>query len=163
MRMPSLPKTPTPRGIASRRAARRTSYRLAALALAAAAAGCASFSAPDPGAASAAAAVPAVVADMRTYQIEVRSGETFEVRLPSNAGTGYRWELVDPVPASVRASGISRVEPPLGDLVGAPGQEVWGFQGVERGRGLLSFVYRRPFDAATVPPAQRAIYRIQVR
>ena len=153
------PKTPTPRGISLRRAARR----LAVLALAAAAAGCASFTAPDPGAASVSPAAPVVIADMRTYRIDVRSGETFEVRLPSNTGTGYRWELVDPVPASVRAAGVSRVEPPLGNLVGAPGQEVWGFQGVEVGRGLLAFVYRRPLDAASVPPAQRAIFRIQVR
>lgn len=159
--MPPRPMTPTLRGDASPRGARR----LATLALiaAAAAAGCAPFSAPDPGAASASPGRPAVVADMRTYQIDLRAGEDFEVRLPSNAGTGYRWELVDPVPAMVRAAGVSRVEPTLGDLVGAPGQEVWAFQGVERGRGLLSFAYRRPFDAATVPPAQRAIFRIQVR
>lgn len=153
----ALPTTLLSRGIARRRAA-------AALAIAAAAAGCASFSAPDPGDASAPpTGRPAVVADMRTYQIDLRSGEPFEVRLPSNASTGYRWELVDPVPRWVRAAGVSRVEPPLGDLVGAPSQEVWRFEAVEAGRGLLAFVYRRPFDAATVAPAQRAIFRIQVR
>jgi predicted secreted protein len=143
-------------------AARRTGHAIAALALAAAS-GCAGYSAPDPGAGPAVPAGPAVVADMRTYRIDLRSGETFEVRLPSAAGTGYRWELVDPVPAPVRAAGVSRTEPPLGDLVGATGQEVWAFQAAEAGRGLLAFVYRRPFDAASVPPAQRAVFRIQVR
>jgi inhibitor of cysteine peptidase len=151
-----------PMTLLSCRTARRRAA--AALAIATAAAGCASFAAPDPGDASAPpASRPAVVADMRTYQIDLRNGDTFEVRLPSNASTGYRWELVDPVPRWVRAAGVSRVEPPLGDLVGAPSQEVWGFEAVEAGRGLLGFVYRRPFDAATVAPAQRAIFRIQVR
>lgn len=143
-------------------AARRAGHAAAALALATAA-GCAAYPAPDPGAGPSVTAGPRVVADMRTYRIDLRSGETFEVRLPSAAGTGYRWELVDPVPAPARAAGVSRIEPPLGDLVGATGQEVWDFQAAETGRGLLAFVYRRPFDATSVPPAQRAIFRIQVR
>ena len=159
--MSPRPMTPTLRATAPHRAARRLA--VLAVAAAAAAAGCAPFTAPDPGTTAARTELPAVVADMRTYRIDIRSGEPFEVRLPSGAGTGDRWELVDPVPAQVRAAGVSRVEPALGNLVGAPGQEVWGFQAVEPGRGQLSFVYRRPFDAATVPPAQRATYRIQVR
>ena len=141
--MQALPMTLLSRGTVARRAA-------AALAFAAAAAGCASFSAPDPGDASAPpVGRPAVVADMRTYRIDLRSGEPFEVRLPSNPSTGYRWELVDPVPRWIRAAGVSRVEPPLGDLVGAPDQEVWRFEAVESGSGLLAFVYRRPFDTPT--------------
>ena len=152
-------KPPSPmRGVAARRAA-----HAAAVLVLACAAGCAAYSAPDAGAGPAVAAGPAVVADMRTYRIDVRSGETFELRLPSAAGTGYRWQLVDPVPAPVRVAGASRMEPPLGDLVGASGQEVWVFQAAEAGRGQLAFVYRRPFDAASVPPAQRAVFRIQVR
>ncbi|MFN7643109.1 MAG: protease inhibitor I42 family protein [Burkholderiales bacterium] len=151
------PPFPT-RGVAARRAA-----HAAAVLVLGCAAGCAAYSAPDAGAGPAVAAGPAVVADMRTYRIDVRSGETFELRLPTAAGTGYRWQLVDPVPAPVRAAGVSRVEPPLGDLVGASGQEVWAFQAAEAGRGQLAFVYRRPFDAASVPPAQRAVFRIQVR
>jgi predicted secreted protein len=143
-------------------AVRRAGHTVSALALAAAA-GCATYSAPEPGSGPAIPAGPAVVADMRTYRIDLRSGETFEVRLPSTAGTGYRWELVDPVPAPVQAAGVSRIEPPLGDLVGATGQEVWAFQAAGTGRGLLAFIYRRPFDAASVPPAQRAVFRIQVR
>ena len=143
-------------------AVRRAGHTVSALALAAAA-GCATYSAPEPGSGSAIPVGPAVVADMRTYRIDLRSGETFEVRLPSTAGTGYRWELVDPLPAPVQAAGVSRIEPPLGDLVGATGQEVWAFQAAGTGRGLLAFIYRRPFDAASVPPAQRAVFRIQVR
>jgi predicted secreted protein len=143
-------------------AARRAGQAISALAMAAAA-GCATYSAPEPGSGPALAAGPTVVADMRTYRIDLRSGETFEVRLPSALSTGYRWELVDPVPAPVQAAGVSRVEPPLGDLVGGTGQEVWAFRAAGTGRGLLAFVYRRPFDPASVPPAQRAIFRIQVR
>jgi len=47
--------------------------------------------------------------------------------------------------------------------VGAPGQEVWRFEGATRGIGRLGFVYRRPFEPATLPPAQRTSYRVEVR
>jgi hypothetical protein len=36
-------------------------------------------------------------------------------------------------------------------------------QGATRGIGRLGFVYRRPFEPATLPPAQRTSYRVEVR
>lgn len=101
--------------------------------------------------------------DLRTARIDARPGETFELRLPSNPSTGYRWELVDPVPDAVRALGVSRLEPPRGNLVGAPGQEVWTFEGARAGTGTIGFTYRRPSDPRDVPPAQRASVRVEVR
>jgi inhibitor of cysteine peptidase len=135
---------------------------VAALVLAAViGAGCA---AANTGSASAPVTPPDPVStDLRGSRIEVRIGEAFEVRLPSNPSTGYRWELVDPVPGIVRAVGVSRVEPTRGDLVGAPGQEVWRFEGATPGIGRLGFIYRRPFEPASTPPAQRTSYRVEVR
>ena len=101
--------------------------------------------------------------DLRSARIDVRPGQTFELRLPSNPSTGYRWELVDPVPDAVRALGVSRIEPARGNLVGAPGQEVWTFEGARSGAGTIAFVYRRPFDPTGVAPAQRATFRVEVR
>ncbi|MFM1989195.1 MAG: hypothetical protein RJA99_2152 [Pseudomonadota bacterium] len=101
--------------------------------------------------------------DLRTARIDARPGETFELRLPSNPSTGYRWELVDPVPDAVRPIGVSRLESQRGNLVGAPGQEVWTFEAVRAGAGMIGFTYRRPSDPRDVAPAQRATFRIEVR
>ncbi len=101
--------------------------------------------------------------DLRNYRIDLRIGERVEVRLPGNASTGYRWALVDPVPALIRPIGVARLEPTRTDLAGAPGHEVWTFEAADYGIGALSFVYRRPFDPAGVPPAQRTQYRVEVR
>jgi len=42
-------------------------------------------------------------------------------------------------------------------------QETWRFAATEPGTGTLRFEFRRPADPPTVPPAQRASYRIEVR
>jgi inhibitor of cysteine peptidase len=101
--------------------------------------------------------------DLRSVRIDVRQGETFELRLPSTPSTGYRWELVDPVPEAVRPVQVSRSDPARGDLVGAPTQEAWTFQAARAGAGTLGFVFRRPLDPPAVAPAQRASFRIEVR
>jgi inhibitor of cysteine peptidase len=117
---------------------------------------------PPSSSASAAAEGP-VVTDLRGFRIDVRRGQTFEVRLPSNASTGYRWTLVDPVPPVVRGVGVGRYEQGRTDLAGAPGIETWTFEAVSAGSGPLNFEYRRPWEPPTVPPAQRAAYRVEVR
>lgn len=103
------------------------------------------------------------VVDLRNYRIDLRVGERVEIRLPGNPSTGYRWTLLDPVPAPIRPIGVARLEPSRTDLAGAPGHEVWTFEAADYGTGSLSFVYRRPFEPASVPPAQRTQYRVEVR
>jgi inhibitor of cysteine peptidase len=101
--------------------------------------------------------------DLRGYRIATRVGENFEIRLPGNPSTGYRWTLVDPVPTVVVADGVVRGEGGRGDLVGAGAQETWTFRGAAPGTGWLNFEYRRPFDPPSTPPAQRTGYRVEVR
>jgi len=101
--------------------------------------------------------------DLRGHRIAARVGEAFEVRLPGLPATGYRWSLVDPVPDAVRAVGVGRGDAGPGELGGAPRQEVWRFEGARSGTGILGFEFRRPGDPPTVPPAQRASFRVEVR
>jgi inhibitor of cysteine peptidase len=141
--------------------------RLAVLCAAAAvAAGCAQL----PGgtlARSPHATPPAVdsagAADLRAFRIEARVGEPFEIRLPGNPSTGYRWTLIDPVPALLRGVGVARIERGRSDLAGAPGQEIWTFEATAPGSAPLLFEYRRPWEPATVPPAQRTSFRVDAR
>ena len=159
----------------ARRAAPGTRATAAALAIALAAAGCetnapgerpAGLSSPIWGAPASAGSrvVDGVqVVDLRGFRIAARVGEAFEVRLPGFPSSGYRWTLSDPLPPSIRAIGVGRAEAGAGDLAGAPGQEVWRFEGAAVGGGVLNFEFRRPDDPPSVPPAQRASYRIDVR
>jgi inhibitor of cysteine peptidase len=101
--------------------------------------------------------------DLRGFRIASRVGESFEVRLPGFPSSGYRWTLVDPVPAAVRSLGVGRGEPMPGELAGAPGQEIWRFEGASAGAGVLHFEFRRAGEPQSVPPAQRASYRVEVR
>lgn len=103
------------------------------------------------------------VADLRGQRVDVRVGEPFDIRLPSNPSTGYRWTLVDPIPVTVRADGVARYEAGASGVAGAPGVETWSFVGVAAGPGQLRFEYRRPWEPATIQPAQRASFRVDVR
>lgn len=123
--------------------------------------GCAGL--PSTQAASASMPQAPVVTDLRGHRIDVRAGGPFEIRLPSNRSTGYRWTLIDPIPAAVRLDGESLYEQGPHAMPGAPGVEIWRFTGVAPGQGTLHFEYRRPWEPATVPPAQRTRYRVEVR
>jgi inhibitor of cysteine peptidase len=141
-------------------ASRRTGLRLAAGSIAGLAlliaGGCAT-----PG--SEGTPKPPVLADMRSYRIDLKPRQTLEIRLPSNPSTGYRWVLTDPVTPMVRQVDLRREPGQRSDLAGAPGTEVWQFEGDAKGVGVLNFEYRRTFEPATVPPAQRASFRVHVR
>lgn len=141
----------------------RWRYGAMAAALAAVAlAGCTTPAAPD--ATAQREPEPPAVVDLRGYRIDVRVGQGFEVRLPGNPSTGYRWVLVDPVPPQARQVGVARVDRLGSDAgVGAPAQEVFTFEAAQPGLSSLAFEYRRAWDAASVPPAQRTRYRLEVR
>jgi inhibitor of cysteine peptidase len=104
-----------------------------------------------------------VIANLRNYRLEVKQGQVVEVRLPSNPSTGYHWVMIEPMPAVVAALYDASYVPGRNDVVGSPGEERWTLVAVAVGTGILRFEYRRPFDAPTVAPAQRASYLFEVR
>lgn len=108
---------------------------------------------------------PPAVVDLRGYRIDARLGQRFEVHLPGNPSTGYRWTLIDPVPAQTRQVGVVRIERVGGggSPIGAPVQEVFTFEAAQLGVATLAFEYRRPWEPGSVPPAQRTRYRLEVR
>jgi len=82
--------------------------------------------------------------------LEVRAGETFEVKLCSNPTTGFQWpedsqlsdttvlkqenhEFVDPE---------SKPPPPPG----TPGQEIWTFKALKQGLSTIYLEYSRPWE-----------------
>jgi inhibitor of cysteine peptidase len=78
-------------------------------------------------------------------EVEVGLGESFEVRLPENPTTGYRWRQ--------RSSGEPAVAlqadsfHPAGEGVGAGGTRDWQFRAVHEGVARLQLEYRRGWES----------------
>lgn len=85
----------------------------------------------------------------RDAELALADGDTFEIRLPENAGTGYQWS-VSRVPDDVTLldEGITAPEPMQ---PGAAGQHRFRFivRGSPTGRVVLEL--RRPWEHGTAP------------
>ena len=78
----------------------------------------------------------------------VRVGQSFELRLPENPSTGYRWRLrpIGPVLALEGDSYVAAVS----ERRGAPGQHRWQFRAVEAGAVRLTLDSQRSFEPKPV-------------
>jgi inhibitor of cysteine peptidase len=89
-------------------------------------------------------------------EVNVETGDTFEVRLESNPSTGYAWEVADTATeAFLDLLSRGYEEPTQENLVGAPGTEVFEFEAVETGAGILRLEYIRSFE--DLPVAAKVI------
>jgi inhibitor of cysteine peptidase len=82
-------------------------------------------------------------------ELQVVAGETFEVRLPENPTTGYRWQGHDPLcgPAlEFLGDSFDR----SGETPGAGGTHTWRFRAVETGATELSWEYQRAWEKKSV-------------
>lgn len=81
--------------------------------------------------------------------VEVKIGETLEVRLPENPTTGYRWQLmVDGSPA------LEKVDDAFAAPSGPPGQggsHVWKFKAVAADQADIELHHRRRWEANGEP------------
>ena len=77
-------------------------------------------------------------------EVSLDVGDQLEVSLESNPTTGYSWEL-GPLPDGLQLAS-SDFEEPGGSLVGAAGTQVFVFDMVGPGDGILRFEYVRVFD-----------------
>ena len=77
-------------------------------------------------------------------EVSLDVGDQLEVSLESNPTTGYSWEL-GPLPDGLQLAS-SDFEEPGGSLVGAAGTQVFVFDMVGPGGGILRFEYVRVFD-----------------
>ena len=95
--------------------------------------------------------------------IEMRRGAEFDIALKSNQSTGYQWVLADSAAlAPVRLVGKEYTIPRKNrDANGAGGTETWTFAAPDPGQGEIRLVDKRPWE--TVPPIERATFRVRVR
>ncbi len=91
---------------------------------------------------------------------EFALGQTFEICLPENPTTGYRWQL-DSAAAPIVALESDRFEPPDGPP-GQGGRHHWQFRATQVGAAAIELAYRRAW-ANDGPPAKTFTLRIRVR
>jgi inhibitor of cysteine peptidase len=77
-------------------------------------------------------------------EVSLDVGDQLAVELEANPTTGYSWEL-GPLPDGLQLVS-SEFEEPGGSLVGAPGMQLFVFDVVGPGSGILRFEYVRVFD-----------------
>lgn len=80
-------------------------------------------------------------------EIEITSGQSFELCLPENPTTGFRWVLNskgEPVCTLVNEQFQSG-----GQMPGQGGRHCWQFQAVQSGTGTLKLSYQRPWEQAS--------------
>jgi len=72
-------------------------------------------------------------------------GETFHVRLPANAATGFSWQVIQQ-PAGLILTEDDFEETPAGDLVGGPAVQRLGFRAAHATCGRLRLSYQQSWD-----------------
>jgi inhibitor of cysteine peptidase len=93
--------------------------------------------------------------------IDVSVGDEFKIRLESNPGTGYSWELQKPLDESiVKAVGNSEFEQGSTDAPGAPGDEVLTYEAVGAGTTKIRLGYERSFE--NKPPTDTKTFTVEV-
>ncbi len=90
----------------------------------------------------------------------VSVGEQFDIRLPANPSTGFRWQVGKLDDKIVRLVD-TRYEPTASDALGAGGTTVFTFVGEAQGRGMINLVFLRAWEKG-VAPARTADYSIDV-
>ena len=84
--------------------------------------------------------------------LSLHVGQQFNLRLPSNPTTGFRWLLRDSAPQVLQSLGPEVYSNPEDSgLVGSAGQSSWRFEAAQPGSGRLLLVYRRPWETGVAP------------
>ena len=105
------------------------------------------------------------VAGGRDGRTTLAVGQTLSIRLPSNATTGYRWQVAETYADTLTPGapfGDEITDPHAPGVVGVGGNTVWMFEAARPGTATLTFAYGRSWEP-NAPPAETATYTITVR
>ncbi len=91
--------------------------------------------------------------------ISLREGEHLLIALAGNPTTGFGWEVQAEPAFLTPVEGLEYR--PSSDLTGAGGTFYFRYEATTAGMGMLSLVYRRPWE--TVPPEQTFTLQVIVR
>ena len=81
--------------------------------------------------------------------IEIKKGQEFTINLTSNQSTGYSWSVDDTYNKNIMSKISNEFIPSNSEMIGAPGKELWVFNGTGKGNTKLNFVYSRQMENIT--------------
>jgi inhibitor of cysteine peptidase len=98
--------------------------------------------------------------------VHLKVGQSVSVRLDANRTTGYTWLLSEGAIAKGAIIPIhpeSRYEKDINGIysMGAGAMEIWEFQAIAPGQGVITLEYRRPFEPG-VPPLRKMLFPVEV-
>ncbi|AHY43883.1 peptidase inhibitor I42 [Stutzerimonas decontaminans] len=95
--------------------------------------------------------------------MQLSQGQEFNLRLPSNPTTGFRWSLRSDGAPQLKLLGPEvYTVPEKAGVVGGAGVSTWRFRAASSGDTTLALEYARPWEQ-DVAPAQRFDCRIRVK
>ena len=84
--------------------------------------------------------------------MQLYSGQSLTISLPSNPTTGFRWVVVDAAPGVLRSlSPEVYITPEDAGIVGSAGKSTWRYQAYQAGNGRLLMHYQRPWEVEVAP------------
>jgi predicted secreted protein len=95
-----------------------------------------------------------------TQVLVAKSGQTFDIVLPANSSTGYRWQVIGKPDASLlQSDGHNYIsEQPV--MPGSGGVDVWTFSAFAAGETQLEFGYFPPSN--TTQADETVIFSIRI-
>ena len=95
--------------------------------------------------------------------IQIKAGDTLEVRLSSNPSTGYMWYVHPKSTALLRLTGQTQTKPPepgAGQpmMVGQPIVQIFSFQSKRKGDGILLLHYVRSWEKPVLGEVQFTLH-----
>jgi inhibitor of cysteine peptidase len=93
-----------------------------------------------------------------TQLITVKTGETFNIILPSNSSTGYRWKIIPELDENIVqfVGQDSIAQQPV--MPGSGGVDVWTFRAVAAGDTKITLGYYPPSNATT--PDETVVFSV---
>ncbi len=89
---------------------------------------------------------------------KLQQGESFEISLPENPATGFRWKITA---AGAPVSRMTGEDFSPGTAVGGQGIHRWRFRTIQAGEGEIEMVLQRSWEPPA-EPAQSFILRVVV-
>ncbi len=108
-------------------------------------------------------ATPAAQTPASATSVSLMVGQQQTFMLQSNAGTGFSWQLAEPVPEDAPASAVlTGVEPDESNCCGFPVPVTLVVTALKPGTLTLRLIYSRPWEKDKAP-AKVEIFEIEVR
>jgi predicted secreted protein len=102
-----------------------------------------------------------VKAKDKDTRVKLDKGDTLEVKLEFQGGTGYSWELAKHDKDRLKLQGKPTTERPEKPRPGGKLAQVFRFSAEAVGESKAEFVYRRPFEKGK-PPARTFVLTVEV-